>query len=422
MKKVTLIAGIIILIMVFLVNCKKKSDTDPTTTSTNLAGNWESVISLTPANNPDLIFYMTLQQNGNIFSGNISFLDSTDVEGSVAGSVTGNNVTFSSSLNVPGFSHTFSGTMIENTSTSQRIYGTLIFTSKKKTSSDTVFISISRIFYSPRCDNKTPLKTNTYLFFADSSHLQVANPTGPPVILVHGMAGAYTNWDTIVLNLNASFFQRHKVYRYQYNWKDSIMINGRRLKHYVDSMGFSQPPLLIAHSMGGLVSRAYISSGGLINALVTLGTPHLGTQIVGFLESASGLNSNLCALDTVGPRDMSPKGNFIKNLLINPLDLANRSKYYAIDGQMKKYLDSISGQKPQWKWQENWYNPTDMTGYDVFVTVYHITANDGMVPDSSGLFVGGGVHNPLPIQQWVDHFNLVKPLRAPGIMNYIQGL
>jgi len=415
-------AGIIILAMVFLINCKKKSDSNETSTTPDLSGSWESVLSLTSANNPDLIFYMTLTQTGNVFSGPVFFLDSTDVEGSVAGVISGNNVTFTSSLNVPGFSYNFSGALIENTSTAQRIYGTLIFTSKKKAASDTLYVTISRIFYSPHCNDKEPLPTNKYVFMLDPSLLQVSNPTGPPVIFVHGMAGALTNWDTIVQNLNASFFQRHKVYRYQYNWKDSIMINGRRLKHYVDSMGFSQPPLLIAHSMGGLVSRAYVASGGTISKLVTLGTPHLGTAIVGFLSSAAGLNSNLCALDTVGPRDMSPKGKFITDLLVNPLDLAQRSKYYAIDGQMKKYLDSVPGQKPQWKWQENWYNPTDMTGYDVFVTVYHIAVNDGMVPDSSGLFVGGGVNNPLQVQQWVDHFNLVKPLRAPGIMNYIQGL
>jgi len=361
---------------------------------------------------------MTLEQNVNNFTGDISFIDLTDISGTVAGSVSGNNVTFISSLNAAGYSHSFTGALTENTSTSQSISGTLIFTSKNATG-DTAHLSLSRIFYSPKCTDTTPLPNNEYIFMVDPRSQQVANPTGPPVIFVHGMAGQMSNWDTIVLDLDASFFQRHKVYRYQYNWKDSIMINGRRLKQCVDTANFDQAPVLIAHSMGGLVSRAYIASGGEIDRLVTLGTPHLGTAIVGFLESASGVNSHLCALDTVGPRDMAPKGGFIQGLLTNPLDLANRSKYYAIDGQMKRTYDLITR---KWVWKEDYYNPTDQTGFNVFVDVYGIHVNDGMVPDSSGLFINGGVNNPLPVQEWVDHFNLVKPRCAPDILSYINGL
>jgi len=67
------------------------------------------------------------------------------------------------------------------------------------------------------------------------------NPTGAPVIFVHGMDGDMTNRDTIVLNLTAEFKAKHNVYEYQYNCKDSILISGRQLKHDVDSAGFSLP-------------------------------------------------------------------------------------------------------------------------------------------------------------------------------------
>jgi hypothetical protein len=48
--------------------------------------------------------------------------------------------------------------------------------------------------------------------------------------------------------------------------------------------------------------------------------------------------------------------------------------------------------------------------------------NDGLVPVTSALFEGGGVNNPLPIQDWVDHLHLIHPSRDPGIMEFINSL
>ena len=120
-----------------------------------------------------------------------------------------------------------------------------------------------------------PAPLNPYLF---NTVFTTPDPTGPPVIFVHGMGGSIAEWEGILSNLTAEFKSRHNVYTYQYNWQDSLMINGRVLRDSVAAHGLADP-ILIAHSMGGLVSRAYVANGGQITKLVTLGTPHLGTAL-----------------------------------------------------------------------------------------------------------------------------------------------
>jgi hypothetical protein len=38
------------------------------------------------------------------------------------------------------------------------------------------------------------------------------------------------------------------------------------------------------------------------------------------------------------------------------------------------------------------------------------------------LFEGAAVNRPLPVQFWLDHFHLIKPLHATQIMQYINTL
>ena len=66
-----------------------------------------------------------------------------------------------------------------------------------------------------------------------------------------------------------------------------------------------QPPLLVAHSMGGLVARAWWSAPGnaqRIAGLHTIGTPHAGTWMAKFSGSANG-------------RQMQPNSEWLHSLL-----------------------------------------------------------------------------------------------------------
>lgn len=252
---------------------------------------------------------------------------------------------------------------------------------------------------------------NAYIF---QTIFTTPNPTGPPVIFIHGMGGQISNWDSIFTQLDAGFKSRHNVYAFQYNWQDSIMINGRILKDSVTAKGLINP-IIVGHSMGGLVSRAYIASGGQITKLVTLGTPHLGSPLANYLPYISG------SMNTPGPINMSVGGRFIADLLINPLDIANRHKYYCFAGEMGGHFKTTS---PYWVWNETYYK--DVRNGLVCKTwpmLLPYGKNDGLVNKWSAFFEGSNVNLPYPTPQYyVDHMHLVVPGTAPVIFNYINGL
>jgi len=76
---------------------------------------------------------------------------------------------------------------------------------------------------------------------------------------------------------------------------------------------------IVAHSMGGLVARWYIEEldgGKNVNKLITLGTPHRGTEMAKL------------TFWTAGAKSMIPKNEFIKELNSSPL--AKGVKYVAV--------------------------------------------------------------------------------------------
>ena len=192
------------------------------------------------------------------------------------------------------------------------------------------------------------------------------------------------------------------------------MINGRILRDSVTAKGLVNP-ILVAHSMGGLVSRAYVASGGQITKMVTLGTPHRGTFLASLLFIKPELN-------TPGPQDMQIYGHFVTSMLTNSLDLANRNKYYCIAGQMGGHFETTYPFK--WVWNEPYY--TDLLN-GLLCTSWKILLpfgrNDGLVNLSSAFFDAGGVNLPFsaPVL-YVDHMHLVAPKLAPEIFNYINAL
>lgn len=341
-------------------------------------------------------------------------------EGVLSGSVSGGTLSFSGDIGLKAASFFFSGSFDPLTKPSI-INGTV--TSEGLKLQGALQATLEGSLGSAWCNQ---LATNDYIFEKVNS---AANPTGPPVIFIHGMGANLKCWNgtsglgplyNMVDTLSAAFKAKHDIWLFQYNWKDSIIINGRALKDSVERYGLVNP-ILIGHSMGGLVSRGYIASGGTITKLVTLGTPHLGTQLVELIDIPL-----ICMMNYPGPRNMmpAPDGKYIKYILDSPLDIANRSKYFAIAGQISGYYATIND-VPGWKWEiypANWYSLIDKIGFFLFKGLVPFPDNDGLVPVPSGLFDKGGVTNPLPLQQWIDHFNLICPKRAPQILDYINSL
>jgi pimeloyl-ACP methyl ester carboxylesterase len=172
-------------------------------------------------------------------------------------------------------------------------------------------------------------------------------------------------------------------------------------------------PILVAHSMGGLVARAYVAKGGEIAKLVTLGTPHLGSPL-------AKLADIICFMNYPGSQDIKPDGGFIQGMLTNANDIQNRGKYVLFVGQMKGKFKIIK-LKLKWVWEEDYYETIDKVGYYAFY-MFSKPPNDGLVPIPSGYFEGYNVLERKPLLEWVDHRNLRNPEIATEVMDYINGL
>jgi hypothetical protein len=123
-----------------------------------------------------------------------------------------------------------------------------------------------------------------------------------PIILVHGMSGDgkpetlnyWYGWMNADTDYKLGYFNQSpmsnmfRVYRYVYDSRDFIATNGLRFAKFVNDFYAAHPEfedrqvVIMAHSMGGLVSRYAMnmdaSFASKVHRLVTLGSPHLGAQ------------------------------------------------------------------------------------------------------------------------------------------------
>ncbi len=132
----------------------------------------------------------------------------------------------------------------------------------------------------------------------------------PPVVLIHGLWSEAKVWDNFLL-VNAFMFQTFRV-DYKETNGESVDINTYNVEAELDidlrefksvSKVAAVQFDLVTHSMGGLLARnlATLNSyrrvvnyrKGDIHKLITLDTPHLGSQLANKLDSP-GLSATLC--------------------------------------------------------------------------------------------------------------------------------
>jgi pimeloyl-ACP methyl ester carboxylesterase len=104
----------------------------------------------------------------------------------------------------------------------------------------------------------------------------------PPLVFVHGWGGSRA--DFIPLSFYLRYYGRRRMFGPNFGFGDSIESRveqlGRYLKEVIDAHEDEQIEI-VAHSMGGVVTRLAIAEYGLekrIKTLVTLGTPHGGSR------------------------------------------------------------------------------------------------------------------------------------------------
>ena len=99
-----------------------------------------------------------------------------------------------------------------------------------------------------------------------------------PCILVHGVLGDGTNFATLRRHLARHGIRRFSSfgYRPRLDYQRLAVQFGEHVSRVCRETGASQVDV-VAHSLGGLVARYFVQTGGghLVRRLVTLGTPYL---------------------------------------------------------------------------------------------------------------------------------------------------
>ena len=96
------------------------------------------------------------------------------------------------------------------------------------------------------------------------------------------------------LRLRAAGFN---VDYYHYDWRQSLAELGRQLADFVENQG-SRKVMLVAHSMGGLVSRAALNAGVRnVTRVIMVGTPNRGS--FASVEVLQAINSNVTLADRI---------------------------------------------------------------------------------------------------------------------------
>ena len=104
--------------------------------------------------------------------------------------------------------------------------------------------------------------------------------TDKVLLLVHGWRDKPKTWTSFIKKMNAQTEVKFsKIWTYGYNSSWSIDQNASELSLALSNYTGNATVKIVAHSMGGLVSRAmieYNSGATFVKKLITLGTPHLG--------------------------------------------------------------------------------------------------------------------------------------------------
>jgi len=164
---------------------------------------------------------------------------------------------------------------------------------KKSTNFVYSSIIISVMYVIQNDPPKTELGIKSISFNETTKELDFTTATATSssrvLLLVHGWQGEPKSWTTFREWLDDNHdYNYDEVWSFGYKSRNSISDNGKLFEeqldeHYIDGTQID----IVAHSMGGLVSRAMIElhdGGRFINRLVTLGTPHLGSSLAMFRD------------------------------------------------------------------------------------------------------------------------------------------
>ena len=156
------------------------------------------------------------------------------------------------------------------------------------------------------------------------------------LLLIHGLIGTPTTWDDYIKQIfqEPNLLSYTNIWTYGYRSDQAIDSSAEELKELLTQYTKGANPTIhiVAHSMGGLVARSMIETyngASLIDKLITLGTPHLGSSaavlrhIIGAViaidatvdllrfDPSGTINLIGYYYNTRGAKDLDPKSKFI---------------------------------------------------------------------------------------------------------------
>ena len=169
------------------------------------------------------------------------------------------------------------------------------------------------------------------------------NSTFPPVVLIHGLYHNPSAWLLFRFRLRRAGLDRIHVVSYnsrRYSFKEIEEQVARRLVE-IGSSERNESVLLVGHSLGGLLAKAYAAKkGGFtgpdVKGIITLGTPFKGTKMAVF------------ALGELG-QSLSPGSDLIKELeaMEVPSHTACAALYSPVDNMVLPH-ESLAAVPENW--------------------------------------------------------------------------
>lgn len=153
-----------------------------------------------------------------------------------------------------------------------------------------------------------------------------ANSSSKVLLLVHGWTGRPDVWDEFIPKLqDETDLLYTEFWTFGYNSSWSIEENAEILFNAINANANGANIDIVAHSMGGLVSRSMIetfSGDSYIDRLITLGSPHLGSPLAVWRYIISGILSgdefdedvSVFNCYSQGFRDLYSESDYIKKM------------------------------------------------------------------------------------------------------------
>ncbi len=170
------------------------------------------------------------------------------------------------------------------------------------------------------------------IYFKPEKASMPVSEENPPILLIHGYM--MRGWTLMYLKKRLQKDGWNNVYTWSYipPFKKIPYYAGQLESKVSDILKETSQAkiILICHSMGGLLARYYIShlkGKSYVEKLITIGTPHKGTQLWSFTYSPCGT-------------DLRPGSNFLKKLKPIPATIKTLSIFSSFDEIILPYQNS----------------------------------------------------------------------------------